>query len=149
MKKNRWKRIAVRLSAATIFGIAGCGVGVDVPEKAPTTAEIKDWSDRRITVVEQAIRKKDWKLPSRVTGLVRYLRGLRINVTIGPGQTFKNTGEAIQALDRVILKLENWYNQSRNRREGDSDEDRARLQVILDETKGVLKNIKVGRPKAR
>ena len=137
------------LLSGLVSGVAGCGVDVDIPERAPTTVEIKDWSDRRITAVEEAVRKKDWKLPSRVKGLMRYLRGLGINVTIGPGQKFKNTDEAIQALDRVILKLEDWYNQSLNRREGDGDEDRAKLQAILDEAKEVLKNVKVQKPKAR
>ena len=133
--------LTASLLGVFLLHLVGCGA--DIPERPPTSAEIKGWSNRRITAIEDAIRKKDWKLPSRVKGLMRYLRGLEINVTIGPGQKSKNPQEAIQALDTVILKLDGWYNASLNRREGDSDEDRARLQTLLDEAKDVLKNVKV------
>ncbi|HUW56430.1 MAG TPA: hypothetical protein VMZ92_07320 [Planctomycetota bacterium] len=138
---------AVALLGVFLLNVIGCGVDVDVPKRAPTAAEIKGWSDRRLTAMEKAVRDKDWKLPSRVSGLIRYLRGLEINVTIGPGQEFKNTQEAVQALDTVIVRLEGWYNESRTRREGDSDADRAKLQAILDEAKKVLKNVKVQNPR--
>ena len=145
MKKNLWRSIIVTLSVGVVLGIASCGVDVDVPDKPPSTSQIKGWSDRRVATLEEALRKKDWKLPSRVKGLMRYLRGLGVNLTVGPGKKFKNTGEALQELNRVIVKLENWYNQSLNRREGDSDADRAKLQTILDEVKEVLKNVNVGK----
>jgi len=131
------------LTTLTVLSV-GCGVrGPDLPKRPATTAEIKGWSDHRIIVIEKAIQDKDWRLPSRVSGLIRYLRGLELNVTIGPGQRFQNTEEAVDALNGVIAKLEAWFEESRNRQKEDSDEDRAQLQTILDEAKDLLKNVKV------
>jgi hypothetical protein len=130
--------------------VVGCGVREpDIPKRPPTTAEIKGWSDHRIVVIEKAIQDKDWRLPSRVSGLVRYLRGLEINVTIGPGQRFQNTEEAVDALNRVIAKLDGWFEESLNREKGDSDEDRAKLQAIVNEAKDILKNVKVTEGESR
>ena len=123
--------------------LVGCGIKVKIPDRPPTPPEIKSWSDRRVVNIEKAIRKKDRKLPGRVKGLIRYLRGLEINVSIGPGKKFKNTEEAIGAIDGIVYKLQEWFDKSLGRPQGDSDEDRAELQAIMDEAKEVLRNIKV------
>ena len=143
MRPSRSRPLLAGLLALLCSCLAGCGVGVDVPKEPPSTAEIKSWSDHRIALIEKAIREKDLRLPSRVKGLIRYLRSLRINLTVGPGQKFENAAEATGAIDAVVLKLEGWFESSLGRREGDSDEDRAQLQAILDEVKEVLQNVNV------
>jgi len=136
------------LIAALAAGLPGCGVSVDVPKEPPTTAQIKGWSHQRVTDLEKAIREKDWRLPSRARDLARYLRGFELNLTVGPGQEFQNTEEAVGALETVATTLDDWYHESLGRREGDSDEDRARLQAIVDEIKEVLRKLNVDKPKS-
>jgi len=75
---------------------------------------------------------------------VHYLYSLRANLTDGDGAKFKNTEEALDAVDRVIAKLDEWYNRSKLRREGETDEDFAELQAVVDEVKEVLRNTKTG-----
>ncbi len=136
------------LAAALAAGLPGCGVRVDVPKKPPTTAQIKGWSDQRVVALENAIRAKDWRLPSRARDLARYLRSFEMNLTVGPGQDFQNTKEAVDALETVALKLDAWYNDSLGRREGDTDEDRAQLQAIVGEIKDVLRKLNVDKAKS-
>ena len=149
---NRIGRVPCLLHAALIaalgVGLPSCGVNVDVPKKPPTTAQIKGWSDQRVVALEKAIQAKDWRLPSRARDLARYLRGFEMNLTVGPGQEFQNTREAVDALETAALKLDGWYNDSLSRREGDSDEDRARLLAILDEIKEVLRKLNVDKAKS-
>lgn len=123
--------------------LSGCGVKVHPPEKPPTTAEIKTWSNTRLMQVEAALRRKDFRLPARVKSLIWYLRGLRINVTTGPGQKYRNPEEAVQALDEVIVKLKAWFDGSLGRSKGDSDTDCDQLQKIIDEAKEILSSVKV------
>ena len=147
MRASSWKAAVLSILASGTILIVGCGPGeAKVPAKPAQTAEIKGWSNSQIAAVEKAIREKDSRLPARVRGLVRYLRGLEVNVTVGPGQEFQNTEEALTALRNVTAKLEGWCEQSLTREKGDSDQDRAELQTILDETKEVLVGVNAGKP---
>jgi len=141
----RHTRFPAALLAATLLAAAlGCGVEVDVPDRRPTSADIKSWSHKSITRLEAAIRNRDPNLPSKTRPVVHYLYSLRANLTDGDGAKFKNTEEALDAVDRVIAKLDEWYNRSKLRREGETDEDFAELQAVVDEVKEVLRNTKTG-----
>jgi hypothetical protein len=147
MRASSWKTAALSVLASVTILIAGCGRReVNVPAHPPATGEIKGWSDSQIAAVEKAIQEKDSKLPGRVRGLIRHLRSLEINVTIGPGQKFQNTEEVLTALRGAIAKLDGWCEQSLTRDAGDSDQDRAELQAILNETKEILKGVRADKP---
>jgi len=130
-----------------LVGLADCDGRGDLPGKPLTAPKVEDEPGRRIADLEKAIENKDFRLPSRVKGLIRYLRDVEINVPVGPGKKFQSTEEAAQALGRVIAKLEAWFDRSLDRRE-ETDADRAELRTIIDEAKSVLQDVHTQAPPA-
>lgn len=141
--------VLLGIGTALLVTAGGCGLGdVDVPENAPTAAQIKEYSDAQIVALEQAIRKNDPRLPARVRGLTRYLRGLQMNISVAPGGRFQNRDEAVRAIDQVIAELLDWF--TRELARGTSGEPNlAALQKVLDEAKEVLRNVQVKGQNAR
>ncbi|HUU44028.1 MAG TPA: hypothetical protein VMY39_02510 [Planctomycetota bacterium] len=130
--------------AAVLWTVAGCGVDVDVPDRPPTSGDIRNWSDASITKLEEAIRKRDPNLPSKTRPVVQYLYALQQNLIDGSGARFENPDETLDAITRAIEKLDDWYNRSRLRREGETDRDYAELQTVVDEVKQALSKVKTG-----
>ncbi|HUV38450.1 MAG TPA: hypothetical protein VMY39_02500 [Planctomycetota bacterium] len=130
------------LVVACVLPVA-CSVEVERPDKLPTTAELRGWRLDEIRDLEDAIARKDYRVPGKVKGFARRLAGIEVNLTLGPGQQYHNPDEAREAVLRVVDRLRDWHDRSLGRRK-DTDADRAELQVILDEAKSVLANIKVG-----
>jgi hypothetical protein len=111
------------------------------PDAKPDMTGIDEETARLIDGVERGIRMKSFGLPTRVKALVRHLRELDIRTVPHTGKVFSSTDEAEKMRTDLVARLDEWFAKSQQSETGDSDTDRAELELIIADVKRLFRNV--------